>query len=162
MSLNKVMLIGRLGRDPEVRNTQSGAVVCTLALATDESYVDGSGQKVEKTEWHRIVAFSKLADVCQRFLHKGSLCYVEGQISSRKYTDQQGVERTTTEVKAHRVEFLDPKGSNGSGGQGGYQQDTPRQDYQNRGNGGGNFRQGQGSGGSGFVGRPSESDEIPF
>ena len=108
--LNKVMIIGRLGRDPELRYTQSGAPVCSLNVATDESYMDRDGNKVERTEWHRISVFQRAAENCANFLAKGSLVFVEGSLQTRKWQDQQGQDRYTTEIKAQRVQFLDRKG----------------------------------------------------
>ena len=108
--LNKVMIIGRLGADPELRYAATGMAVCRFNLATDESYVDQSGQRQERTEWHRVVVFNKQAENCANYLHKGSLAYVEGSLSTNKWTDQQGQTRYTTEIKAQRVQFLDRKG----------------------------------------------------
>lgn len=108
--LNKVMIIGRLGRDPELRYTQSGAPVCSLNVATDESYLDRDGNKVDRTEWHRVQVWQKAAENCANFLAKGSLVYVEGSLQTRKWQDQQGQDRYTTEIKAQRVQFLDRKG----------------------------------------------------
>lgn len=108
--LNKVMIIGRLGRDPEMRYTQTGSPVCSLNIATDESYTDKDGNKVERTEWHRVSVFQRSAENCAQFLSKGSLVYVEGSLQTRKWQDQQGQDRYTTEIKAQRVQFLDKKG----------------------------------------------------
>ena len=108
--LNKVMIIGRLGRDPELRYTQSGAPVATLNVATDESYTDREGNKVDRTEWHRVSVFQRQAENCANFLGKGSLVYIEGSLQTRKWQDQQGQDRYTTEIKAQRVQFLDRKG----------------------------------------------------
>ena len=105
--LNKAQIIGRLGRDVEIRNTQSGQPVANFTVATDESYTSRDGQRVEQTEWHRVTAFGKTAENCGRYLSKGSLVYVEGRIRSRKYTAQDGQERTSTEINADRVLFLD-------------------------------------------------------
>ena len=107
--LNKVMIIGRLGRDPELRYTQSGAPVATLNIATDESFTDRDGNKVERTEWHRVSVFQRQAENCANYLAKGSLVYVEGSLQTRKWQDQQGQDRYTTEIKAQRVQFLDRK-----------------------------------------------------
>lgn len=111
-SLNKVMIIGRLGRDPELKYTQSGQPVCNLSVATDEGYVK-DGQRVEKTEWHRIVVWGKQAETVANYLAKGRLVYVEGKIETRKWQDKEGQDRYTTEIKADRVQFLDPKGGGG-------------------------------------------------
>ncbi|MFR3459486.1 MAG: single-stranded DNA-binding protein, partial [Bilophila wadsworthia] len=99
MSLNKVMIIGRLGREPELKYTQSGSPVCTFSVATDESYTDNSGQKVEKAEWHRIVVFQKAAENCSQYLAKGSLVFIEGRLETRKWQDQQGQDRFATEIR---------------------------------------------------------------
>ena len=123
--LNKVMIIGRLGRDPELRYTQSGSPVATLNVATDESYTDRDGNKVDRTEWHRVSVFQRQAENCANFLAKGSLVYVEGSLQTRKWQDQQGQDRYTTEIKAQRVQFLDRKGDapRDAGGGHGYEDD---------------------------------------
>ncbi|WP_346666476.1 single-stranded DNA-binding protein [uncultured Mailhella sp.] len=105
--LNKVMIIGHLGADPELRYTQSGSPVTTLRIATDESYTDRDGNRVERTEWHRVVVFQRAAENCNQYLRKGSLVYVEGKLSTRKWQDQNGQDRYTTEIRADRVQFLD-------------------------------------------------------
>lgn len=107
--LNKVMLIGRLGRDPEVTNTQSGTTIARMSVATDESYKDKDGNKVDKAEWHRIVCFNNTAKNCERFLSKGSLVFVEGSLQTTKWQDKDGNDKYATEVKAHRVVFLERK-----------------------------------------------------
>lgn len=121
--LNKVMIIGRLGRDPELRYTQSGSPVATLNVATDESYTDRDGNKVDRTEWHRVSVFQRQAENCANFLAKGSLVYVEGSLQTRKWQDQQGQDRYTTEIKAQRVQFLDRKGDAQREGGRGYDED---------------------------------------
>ena len=100
--LNKVMIIGRLGRDPELRYSQSGSPVCTLNIATDESYTDRDGNRVDRAEWHRVVVFQKAAENCSQYLTKGSLVFVEGSLQTRKWQDQQGQDRYTTEINAQR------------------------------------------------------------
>ena len=100
--LNRVMLIGRLGRDPELRYTTNGTPVCSLSIATDESYIDRDGNRVERTEWHRVSVFQRQAENCSQYLSKGSLVYVEGQLQTRKYQDQQGQERFVTEIRGQR------------------------------------------------------------
>ena len=129
-SLNKVMLIGRLGQDPEVRYTQSNTAVATLNMATSERYKDGNGELQERTEWHRVVAWGRLAEICQQYLHKGSLIYVEGPLQTRQWEDNQGQKRYTTEVKALQMTMLDSKSSgggnnNGNGNQGNYNNNGP-------------------------------------
>lgn len=114
-SLNKVMLIGRLGQDPEVRYTQSNTAVATLNIATSERYKDGNGEYQEKTEWHRVVAWGRLAEICQQYLNKGSLVYIEGPLQTRQWEDNQGQKKYTTEIKALQMTMLDSKGgSNGN------------------------------------------------
>ena len=112
--LNKVMIIGRLGRDPELRYTQSGMPVCNMSIATDESYVDRDGNKVEKAEWHSVVVFQKQAENCANYLGKGSMVYVEGSLQTRKWQDKQGQDRYSTEIKAQFVKFLNRKGEEGN------------------------------------------------
>ena len=114
--LNKAQIIGRLGRDPELRHSTSGTPVCTLSIATDEDYTNRDGQKVERTEWHSVVVYQRLAEACANYLGKGSLVYVEGSLQTRKWQNQQGQDRYTTEIKAARVQFLDRK-SDGQGQQ---------------------------------------------
>lgn len=108
-SVNKVILIGHLGRDPEIRTTQSGTKVSTLSLATSESWKDkGSGERRERTEWHRVVIFNEpLVNLAEQYLRKGAKIYLEGQLATRKWTDQAGTERTTTEIvlQAYRGEL---------------------------------------------------------
>jgi len=123
-SLNKVMLIGRLGRDPELRYTQSGQPVVNLRMATDESYTDKQGQKVEQTEWHSVAVWGRQAEPCANYLHKGSLVYVEGSLQTRKWQAQDGTDRYSTDIKAMRVQFLETRGAQ----QGGY--DAPQQESQ--------------------------------
>jgi single-strand DNA-binding protein len=112
--VNKVILIGRLGRDPELRYSSAGMPIASLRIATDESYVDRDGNKVDRTEWHTVVVFQRTAENCANFLSKGSLVYVEGSLQTRKWQDQQGQDRYSTEVKALRVQFLDRKGGRDS------------------------------------------------
>lgn len=118
MSLNKVLLIGRLGRDVELRYTQSGNSIANLSVATDESYTGQDGNRVQRTEWHKVVVYGKQAENCQQYLAKGSLVFIEGKLQTRKWQDQQGQDRFTTEIIASRVTFLDRKeqSENTSGG----------------------------------------------
>ena len=121
-SVNKVILVGNLGRDPEARQMQDGNPVVNLSLATSESWKDkNTGERREKTEWHRVVIFNeRLADVAQKFLHKGSKVYIEGQLQTRKWTDQSGVEKYSTEVVLQRfrgeLQMLDSRSEGGGGG----------------------------------------------
>lgn len=104
--VNKVILIGNLGKDPEVRFTPSGAAVANFNIATNESWTDKSGQKQERTEWHRIVVWGKLAELCGEYLKKGRQCYVEGRLQTRDWTDKEGKKNYTTEIVAQTVQFL--------------------------------------------------------
>lgn len=153
-SVNKVILVGNLGRDPEIRSLQDGARVANLSLATSENWRDkNSGERREKTEWHRVVIFNdRLVDVVERFLRKGSKIYVEGQLQTRKWTDQNGQDRYSTEVVLQRyrgeLTMLDSRGGGGGGGD--FSADDPGRDF----SGGGT------SGGQSFGG--DLDDEIPF
>jgi single-strand DNA-binding protein len=109
-SLNKAILIGRLGRDPEIRYTQDGAPVANFSLATSEFWNDRSGTRQERTEWHNIVAWNKLADLCKRYLGKGRQVYVEGRIQTREWDDRDGNKRRTTEIVANQIVFLGSRG----------------------------------------------------
>ena len=108
-SLNKVVIVGRLGRDPETSYTPGGIAVCGLNIATDESYTPKDGKKVEKTEWHKVVCFGAQAQNCDKYLTKGSLALVEGSLQTDKWQDKEGNDRYTTKIKAQRVQFLDTK-----------------------------------------------------
>lgn len=114
-SVNKAILVGRLGRDPETRFTGTGDAVCNFSIATDESFKDRSGEKQKRTTWHNIVAWRKLAEVCQQYLHKGSLVYVEGKIEHREYVDREGAKRQVTEIVINEMKMLDraPSTENG-------------------------------------------------
>jgi single-strand DNA-binding protein len=120
--INKVMIIGNLGADPEMRHTGGGTAVTTLNVATSESWTDKqSGEKVEKTEWHRVKVFGKLAEICGEYLKKGRQVYIEGSLRTDKYTDKQGVERYSTDIIASVMQML---GGNDSG----QSSNTQRQD----------------------------------
>lgn len=106
MSVNKVMIIGRLGQDPEMKYTPSGAAVCNFSVATSENWTDKSGQKQERTEWHRIVVWGKLAELCNQYLAKGRQAYIEGKLQTRSWDDKDGNKRYTTEILANTVQFL--------------------------------------------------------
>lgn len=122
--LNKAQIIGRLGKDPELRYSQSGVAMANLSVATDESYKGQDGNKVERTEWHKVSCFNKQAENCANYLSKGSLVYVEGSLQTRQWQDQDGQTRYSTEIKAQRVQFLDKKGEGNQGSQ------QPQQQYQ--------------------------------
>jgi len=150
--VNKAILIGNLGRDPELRYTQNGQAVVNFTLATSENWTDKSGQRVERTEWHRIVVWGKVGELCAQYLSKGRTVYVEGRIQTREWEDKEGNKRFTTEINAQTVQFL--------GGP--------------RGEGGGSAGSGRGSSGSGGGGGaggggrgpeddgPAPGDDIPF
>lgn len=104
--LNKVILIGRLGRDPETRFMPNGEAVCNFSVATSEKYTDKNGQRQEATEWHDVTMFRKLAEIAGQYLTKGSQVYIEGKIKSRKYTDKNGVERTAYDIIANELKML--------------------------------------------------------
>lgn len=114
-SVNKVILIGFLGKDPEVRYTGTGKAVCNLSLATTESWTGGDGVKQEKTEWHRLVAWGKTAELCGEHLAKGRQVYFEGKLQTREYDDKNGVKRSQTEVVVDRMVFLSSGGGSGKG-----------------------------------------------
>ncbi len=177
-SVNKVILVGNLGADPEIRRLNSGEPVVNLRIATSESWRDkNSGERKEKTEWHSVVIFNdNLAKVAEQYLKKGMKVYIEGQLQTRKWQDQNGNERYTTEVVLQKfrgeLQMLDARGQGGEGGQVGYGggrggsdfgQSGPNDDY-GRGGGGGGFGGGRSGGGTGGGGGGSRDfdDEIPF
>ena len=114
MSVNKVMILGRLGCDPEFKFTPSGTAVCNFTMATSEKWTDKSGQKQEKTEWHRIVVWGKVAELCNQYLEKGRQAFVEGSLETRSWEDKQGNKRYTTEINARSVQFIGGKNEQGS------------------------------------------------
>ncbi len=109
MSVNKVILVGRLGRDPETRYTSSGQAVCNFTMATDEAFKDRTGERQKRTEWHRIVLWGKLAEISQQYLKKGMLVYVEGRLQTRQWDDRSGNKRSTTEIIANVMRMLTPR-----------------------------------------------------
>jgi single-strand DNA-binding protein len=165
--INKVILVGRLGQDPEAKHFQRGDLYCNFSLATSKKWKDKNGQAQEKTEWHRITTFASFAESCSKYLHKGSLVYIEGEIRSRRWKDKDGNDKSMTEIIASNVRFLDqlPKDKDQGHEQGpqqAYQQSRgPTQNY------GG--RQQQGGLPTLPVNQPDEQmtmigsiDEIPF
>jgi single-strand DNA-binding protein len=149
--VNKVILVGNLGNDPEMRHTPSGAGVCEFRLATGESWNDKNGQRQERTEWHRIVVWGKMADICSKYLSKGRQVYVEGRLQTRTWDDKEGNKRYMTEVVANEIKFLGNKEGGGGGGGsgrggtgGGMDEPPPPSDF----------------GGGSFGGGPD--DDIPF
>ena len=161
MSVNKVILVGRLGRDPETRYTGSGQAVANFTMATDESYKDRNGERQKRTEWHRITAWGKLAEICQQYLKKGTMVYIEGRIQSREWQDKEGQKRTSYDIVANTMKMLSSRGdaaaaAGAAGMSGGAsrgddtdQSAPPEESY--------------GGGGAGPTGGPEISDEdIPF
>ncbi len=152
-SLNKVMLLGRLGRDPELRYTGSGKAVATFTMATSSQWKDQDGNDQERTEWHRIVAWSRLGEICAEYLSKGKQVYLEGRIQTRDWEDQDGNKRTTTEIVLNDMIML------GGGG--------PNRDYSDRDDGrrpskGAGRSGGSGGGSSSNYEPPPPEDDIPF
>lgn len=163
-SVNRVILVGNLGRDPEVRSFANGGKVCNLRIATSETWRDKqSGERKERTEWHSVAIFSEpLAKIAEQYLKKGSKVYIEGQLETRKWTDQQGQERYTTEVVLRpftgNLTLLDGRDGGGSGGGGSYGGGGGAY------GGGGGYDEGPsyGGGGSAGGGRPDFEDDVPF
>jgi single-strand DNA-binding protein len=158
--VNKVILIGNLGADPETRYSASGTAMCTIRIATTDSWKDKqTGERQERTEWHRIKFFGRLAEIAGEYLKKGRQVYIEGSLRTDKYTDKDGVERYTTDVIANEMQMLGGQGEGGGGGRGEGGDYRPRPS------------QARPSGGSQGGGRPSasppqdtgfEDDDIPF
>ncbi|HET7792088.1 MAG TPA: single-stranded DNA-binding protein [Rhizobacter sp.] len=136
-SINKVILIGNLGRDPEVRYTPNGSAICNVTIATSRNWKDkNSGEKMEETEWHRVVFFDRLAEIAGEYLKKGRPVYVEGRLKTRKWTDKDGIEKYTTEIMADNMQLLGGRDGGGGGDEGG-----GGGGYSRGGQGGGNERQ---------------------
>lgn len=108
-SINKVILVCTLGKDPEVRQTQSGSAICNLSAATSRKYKDAQGEYQEETEWHRISLFGRMAELAGQYLSKGSMVYIEGRLRTRKYKDKDGIDRYVTEIIGEHMQFLDKK-----------------------------------------------------
>ena len=134
MSVNKVILLGRLGQDPELKYTPGGSPVCNFSLATTESWTDKSGQKQEKTEWHRVVVWGKLAELCNQYLAKGLQAFLEGRLQTRSWDDKDGNKRYTTEILASTVQFIGGPSANANQNSNVYtsysQAPAPAQEYQ--------------------------------
>jgi single-strand DNA-binding protein len=150
--INKVILVGRLGKDPEIRSTPQGTSVAKFTIATDEKFTDRAGEKQERTEWHNIVAWGKLGEICGQYLKKGKLVYIEGSIRTDSWDDKEsGQKKYRTEIVARDMKMLDRRGDEGGGGGGG--------SY------GGGYSQSRGSG-SGKSAPPSDmmedDEEVPF
>jgi len=167
--VNKVIIIGNLGNDPEVRYSANGSAIANISVATSESWTDkNSGDKQEKTEWHRIVMFNRLGEIAGEYLRKGSKVYIEGKLQTRKWQDQSGQDRYTTEIVANTMQMLDGRGDNAGQGGGGYQ--APRQQAPQQQGGGQQFggaqQGGQQQGGGQAPSQPAPAndfdDDIPF
>ena len=161
--INKVILIGNLGQDPELRYTGSGTAVCNLRLATSETYKDRDGNMVENTEWHSVVAWARLAEICGEYLKKGSKIYIEGQLQTRQWEDKDGNTRYTTEVKAREMQMLDSKGGSSGdyGDDGGYSRNDAPQRQQPRQQSASSAQPAAANGG-GDYGSFSPDDDLPF
>ncbi|MGB3541561.1 single-stranded DNA-binding protein [Rubrivirga sp.] len=166
--VNKVILVGNLGSDPELRYTGSGTAVCNFSLATTESYKDRDGNQVENTEWHRVVAWARLAEICGEYLSKGRQVYIEGQLQTRQWEDKDGNTKYTTEIKAREMQMLGGRDGGGGGGDnsgGGNYDQSPRPQRQASNNGGGQQRQqapasSDGGNDGGYSFEPD--DDLPF
>jgi single-strand DNA-binding protein len=150
--VNKVIIVGRLGKDPETRTVGNGGTVAQLTVATSENWVDKEGQKQERTEWHRVVAWGKLAEICGKHLSKGRQVYVEGRLQTRSWEDQQGVKKYSTEIVASTVQFLGSQNSERSENTAGHGQSRS------------NASENDFGGNQDFGPEPSfdSSEEIPF
>lgn len=179
--INKVILVGNLGNDPDVKYTQAGMAITRISLATTSVRKDKDGNQQERTEWHRVVFFGKLGEIAGEYLRKGSSVYVEGSLRYDKYTGQDGVEKYSTDIVADEMQMLGGRegGGGGGGGAGGERaprQAAPRQEYGGGGGGGGQRPAGGGGGGGGYgqqrpQQQPQQStppmddfadDDIPF
>ena len=157
MSVNKVILVGRLGRDPETRYTGGGQAVANFSVATDETYKDKAGERQKRTEWHKIVVWGKQAEIAQQYLKKGSLVFIEGRIQSREWQDKEGQKRTSFEIVANNFRMLGGRGDGGGSGGGSmgggaraeeHDQAAPADDFA--------------GGASGHAGPEISDEDIPF
>ena len=166
--INKVILVGNLGQDPEMRTTGSGMAVCTLRIATSSRRKDQSGQWVDQTEWHSVVCFGRTAENAGNYLRKGRQVYIEGRLQTRKWQDKEGKDRWTTEVVCNELKFLGGRdGGGGGGGGGSYGGGGGGGSYGgggggSYGGGGGGGSYGGGGGGGGGGDMPYGNDDIPF
>jgi single-strand DNA-binding protein len=155
MSVNKVILVGRLGRDPETRYTGGGQAVANFSIATDETYKDKAGERQKRTEWHKIVVWGKQAEIAQQYLKKGSLIFIEGRIQSREWQDKEGQKRTSFEIVATNFRMLGGRGDGGGGSMGGGGSRAEEHDQSGSGD---DF----GGGGGGHTGPEISDEDIPF
>ena len=160
MSVNKVILVGRLGRDPETRYTGGGQAVANFSVATDETYKDKAGERQKRTEWHKIVVWGKQAEIAQQYLKKGSLIFIEGRIQSREWQDKEGQKRTSFEIVATNFRMLGGRGDGGGSGGGSASVGGGRAEEHDQSGPSDDFG---GHGGGGGAAGPEISDEdIPF
>jgi len=159
-SVNKVILLGNLGRDPETRYTTGGDAVCNLSIATSEQWKDKNGEKQERTEWHRVVLFGRQAEIAGEYLKKGRSVYVEGRLQTRKYTDKDGVEKYSTEIVGDRMQLLG-SGRDAGGGDAEFGSSGGPPQRRESGTGGGGGAPGKGSGGAKKQTEDFD-DDIPF
>jgi single-strand DNA-binding protein len=160
MSVNKVILVGRLGRDPETRYTGGGQAVANFSVATDETYKDKAGERQKRTEWHKIVVWGKQAEIAQQYLKKGSLIFIEGRIQSREWQDKEGQKRTSFEIVATNFRMLGGRGDGGGSGGGSASLGGARAEEHDQSGPSDDFG---GHGGGGGAAGPEISDEdIPF
>jgi single-strand DNA-binding protein len=162
--INKVILVGNLGNDPETRYTQGGMAITRISLATTSVRKDKDGNQQERTEWHRVVFFGKLGEIAGEYLRKGSSVYVEGSIRYDKYTGQDGQEKYSTDIIADEMQMLGGREGGGGGGAGGGDRPAraPRQDYGNQGGGGGQRRQAPAPASQPAPMDDFADDDIPF
>jgi single-strand DNA-binding protein len=167
--INKVILVGTLGKDPEVRYSQSGSALTSVSIATNESWKDKNGEKQERTEWHRVKFFGKLAEIAGEYLKKGGQVYIEGSLRTEKYTDKQGVEKYSTDIIANEMQMLGGRMDGGGGDRAPRESGGGGEGYGNRGGGGsGAPRSSGGNSGGGNAPMPSRNedpfpdDDIPF
>ena len=154
-SVNKVILVGNLGKDPETRYTPDGAAITNITLATTDTWKDkATGEKKEATEWHRVAFFGKLAEIAGQYLKKGRPVYIEGRIRTRKWQDKEGQDKYSTEIVADRMQLLGGRGGSGGGGEGGGMREAPA------GGGGGGTKAPAKKGGGGSF--DDMDDDIPF
>ena len=163
--INKVIIVGNLGSDPELRYTGSGTAVCNLSVATSEKYKDRDGNEVETTEWHRVVAWARLAEICGEYLKKGSQIYIEGSLQTRQYEDKDGVTKYSTEIKAREMQMLGGRDGGNAGGSSDEfdQSERPARSAAPRsgGGGGGGYSGGGGNSGGGGGNGASRAPQRP-
>ena len=159
MSVNKVILVGRLGRDPETRYTGGGQAVANFSVATDETYKDKAGERQKRTEWHKIVVWGKQAEIAQQYLKKGSLIFIEGRIQSREWQDKEGQKRTSFEIVATNFRMLGGRGDGGGSGGGSASVGGARAEEHDQSGPSDDFG---GHGGGGAAGPEISDEDIPF